>query len=584
MGKYKEWIRKNYIWIALFFVIALAIFVRVYHFDEWLYFKMDQSRDALLMSNAIQNGPQELPLLGARVGAIKLQHGFLRLGPIFYYFQYLSGVIFQSTTPPVLAYPDLLFSILAIPLLFLFARLYFSQKYSLLITAMYSFSFLIIQYSRFAWNPNSLQFFLLLSFYGLLRFLNEDDTKKKKWWLVTWSIGMIVGSQLHFFGFFTLLGVSGLVILFHFELWKKEQIVRCFEKEVLKKIALSAGMIFLVFGIFYAPVIISDSQKNWQNSKNFIEAFGAKPVQKPFTEKVVKGVTESMRYYCLLTTSQCYEGSLKNERPSIIFTDLILLFGLILIVRGIYKKQLPPLRKDFLALLIFWAGVFFILTIPVSFQLRPRFFIVVFAIPFLFSGLIFEYLEERFPKKHMFVLFLLFTLGIVGWNTKGTMAWFKEQTKSQIGTPTIKRTLILKAKDGVTLGQLQGVTDWMYTRHAEGNTLYYYVKPEHERPIEFLLSDKKNTTLHTETMKMSENPHAQFFAVTPTKSGIAPFTKKFGANIEILASKQFGQLMVYEVTFPNRVTSESFEFKKPRDSEDRLFWKDVFKVKATTKN
>lgn len=584
LQKYINFLKKNWVVLALLLVIIGAVFVRVYHFDEWLYFKMDQSRDAILIGNAIQNGPQDLPLLGARVGAIKLQHGFLRLGPIFYYFQYLSGVIFQSTKPPVLAYPDLLFSILALPLLFLFARLYFSQKYSLLITAMYSFSFLIIQYSRFAWNPNSLQFFLLLSFYGLLRFLNEEDLKRKKWWLITWSIGMIIGSQLHFFGFFTLLGVSGLVILFHFQLWKKEQIALCFGKEVLKKIALSAGIIFLVFGIFYAPVIISDSQKNWQNSKNFIEAFGAKPVQKPFTEKVVKSVTESMRYYCLLTTSQCYEGSLKNERPSIIFTGLILLFGLILIIRGIYKKQLSPLKKDFLALLIFWSGIFFILTVPVSFQLRPRFFIVVFAIPFLFSGLIFEYLEERFPKKHMFVLFLLFTLGIVGWNTKGTMAWFKEQAKSQIGTPTIKRTLILKAKDGVTLGQLQGVTDWMYTRHVQGDTLYYYVKPEHERPIEFLLGDKRDTKLHATTMKMSEDPHAQFFAVTPTKSGITPFTKKFGTNITVIDSKQFGQLTVYEVTFPNRVVSESFQFKKSKTTEDRLFWKDILKVKTTTKN
>ena len=102
---------------AFLLIMAAAIFVRTYHFDDWLYFKMDQSRDALLIKNAVDNGPGYLPLLGARAGATKLKHGFLRLGPIFYYFEYASATIFHSTQPYVLAYPDLLFSILAIPML-----------------------------------------------------------------------------------------------------------------------------------------------------------------------------------------------------------------------------------------------------------------------------------------------------------------------------------------------------------------------------------------------------------------------------------------------------------------------------------
>ena len=136
MQNVKQWLGKNYVWVSLAVILALAIFVRTYHFDEWLYFKMDQSRDALLIKNAVDNGPQDLPLLGARVGAVKLQHGFLRLGPIYYYFQYLSGVLFHSTEPYVFAYPDLLFSILAIPLVFFLVRLYFPARSALLVTAI----------------------------------------------------------------------------------------------------------------------------------------------------------------------------------------------------------------------------------------------------------------------------------------------------------------------------------------------------------------------------------------------------------------------------------------------------------------
>ena len=32
--------------ILFLLVIALAIFLRVYHFSDWLFFKMDQARDA----------------------------------------------------------------------------------------------------------------------------------------------------------------------------------------------------------------------------------------------------------------------------------------------------------------------------------------------------------------------------------------------------------------------------------------------------------------------------------------------------------------------------------------------------------
>ncbi len=583
MQKLKNYLAKNYVWVVLAIIMVGAIFVRIYKFDDWLYFKMDQSRDALLISNAVEKGPQELPLLGARAGAVKLKHGFLRLGPIFYYFQYAAGVIFHSTQPYVFAYPDLFFSILAIPLLYLLLRLYFSKRNSLLITAMYAFSFIIIQYSRFAWNPNSLQFFLLLSFYGLLKFLNETSEKRKRWWLAVWAIGMTIGSQLHFFGFFSLVGISGLLIIFHFQLWKKQQLLAGLKKEALKKIASYVGIGVLVFSIFYAPVFISEIRKNGQNTKNFFEAIGSKPANKPFVEKLSKTVTENLKYYCLVTTSQCYGSSLSKELPAISLTGLILLAGAILVVRKLRKKGITGIQKDFLILLVAWVTVFTVLTIPVAFQLRPRFFIVVFAVPFIFLGLLFEYLEEKMKIKQVVAISILITAAIIAWNSYGTYAWFKEQAKSQRSSFIVKRTLILKAKDGVTLGQLQGVTDWMYARHQTGSTLYYYVKPEHIRPLEFLLTNKKDKKLNFVTMKINEDPKAQFFAVTPTKSGLDPVTKKFGTDIEIIASQKFGQLMVFEINFPKRITSDLFKLKKAGGGEDRVFWKDVFTFHSSNK-
>jgi hypothetical protein len=567
------WFGKNYVWISLAVILVLAVFVRTYHFEEWLYFKMDQSRDAILMNTVFDQGPGYLPLLGPRVGAVELEHGFLRLGPAFYYFQYLAMVLFRSAEPPVLAYPDLFFSIAVIPLLYLFLRLYFAKRNALLVTAMYAFSFLIIEYSRFSWNPNALQFFIIASFYGLLRFLNEARPIPRRWWLALWVSGITIGSQLHFFGFFSLLGISGLLVLFHLRVWDKERLLALFRKESLKAFAGFLGIGLAIFLALYSPVIVSDVMEGGQNTMNFFEALGSKADKKPMQEKLVKAVEENLNYYCLLTTSGCVSGDIGKNAIPVVASGLILLGGLILAVRKLRKTEYPR-RRDFLALLLIWFSVFAILTIPVAFQLRPRFYIVVFALPFIFLGLLYEYLEERFGKKAI-AASLLLTAAVLVVNMRGTLLWFGEQARAQMEVTDVKRTLILKNKDGVTLGQLRRVTDWMYARHAPGKTLYYYVKPEHERPIHFLLSDKRNIDLRFTTMKMNGDPEAQFFAVTPAKNGLAPVTKKYGPDIDVIDSAQFGELMVFEIDFPKRVVSPEFKLKESGGGDDRLYFKDV---------
>ncbi|HWQ59955.1 MAG TPA: phospholipid carrier-dependent glycosyltransferase [Candidatus Fimivivens sp.] len=566
---------------VLLLIITASIFVRAYRFDDWLYFKMDQSRDAFMITNAVENGPQYLPLLGARAGAVKLDHGFLRLGPIFYYFQYLSGVIFHSTQPYVYAYPDLFFSVLAIPMLYLLVRRFFSKRNSLFIVAMYAFSFIIIQYSRFAWNPNSLQFFQLVSFYGLLRFLNEPVEKRKKWWLAMWATGMTIGSQLHFFGFFSLVGISGLVVLAHFRMWESRQWAAVMKRDVLRTIFRHVGTAALVFFVFYAPVFISDVYRGGENTRNFFEAIGSKPADKPLSQKLIKDITENVKYYCLITTSQCYDGGVRKHIPAIVATALIMLSGVMLVIRGLLSRTLDRSKRDFLFLLVAWVTVFTVLTIPVSFQLRPRFFIVVFAIPFISVALLFEYLEEKVKPGQALAFAFLVTAGIIAWNTTGTYAWFREQAESQNHAFDVQRTLILKVKDGVTLGELQGVTDWMYERHRSGAALYYYVKPEHVRPVDYLLYLKHDSELRYATMSEKSEPEAQFFAITPADSGIDAARKKFGDSLTVVDSAQFGQLVVSELDYPGRSATGDRRFNRTDGKSDRVFWKDVFGVTDT---
>lgn len=579
-------LKKKTLWVmlGLFLLMSVSFALRTYNFEDWLYFKMDQARDALLINNALENGAGYLPLLGPRAGATEVD-GYLRLGPAYYYMQYVAGVLSGGNLPMSNAYPDLFFAIAVIPLLFVFLRLYFSRYNSFLITVMYAFSFLVIQYSRFSWNPNPLPFFFILAFYGLLRFFKEDDFKKSLWWIALWSFALGVGAQLHFFGFFSLLGISGLMILWYWEVWKKESWKKYFSKTKLKSFAIFGGLALSVFLFVSAPMIISDIYRDGENSRNFVQALGSKPEKKPLLSKVDKNVSESFKYYCLLSTSQCVSGDGFDEE-NVIPATLVIFLMLVGLGFAVFEllnlKDKDKNKKDFLFLIIAWMAVFFVLSIPVSFQIRPRFFIVVFAVPFVLFGFLLKLLQQKFGKKGL-LLSLLFAVVIVFWNMKGTLAWFKEQQLSQQGDTKIKRTLILKTKDGVTLGQLQKAVDFMLERHKQGAKIYYYVKPEHVSPIKFLLGQKGGEDLRFSVIGKEAVVGAQFFAIIPTgtdpESGYNDFSMKFGVKYNVLEVEKIGQITIFEVQMLDmkiKKTEELLVQNKTKSKSDRVFWRDVF--------
>ncbi len=99
-----------WVWILLL-IIGSGIFLRTYHFHDWLRFSPDEARDATIINNAL-NKKNALPLLGPQAGNTKFY-----LGPLYYQAEYVSALIFGNS-PDKLAYPDLFFSIMTIPLLF----------------------------------------------------------------------------------------------------------------------------------------------------------------------------------------------------------------------------------------------------------------------------------------------------------------------------------------------------------------------------------------------------------------------------------------------------------------------------------
>ena len=71
-------------------VFVAGIFIRTYHYHDWLRMNADQARDAALVSRTVE-GIDPLPLLGPKAGGTEF-----KLGPAFYWFEAASAKVFKG--------------------------------------------------------------------------------------------------------------------------------------------------------------------------------------------------------------------------------------------------------------------------------------------------------------------------------------------------------------------------------------------------------------------------------------------------------------------------------------------------------
>ena len=174
---------KKYKFILIFFLIlSLGFFLRAFKFSDWMHYQLDQARDFRIIHSAIKYGVGELPLQGPKAAGnveIKSETGkyddttTLRLGPLFYYLEFVSALIFGNT-PAGSIILILVFSFFTIPLFYLFSREFFNRKISLVLMTIFSVSVFFVTYSRFGWNPNLMPFFMLLSMFCLLQMAKNE--------------------------------------------------------------------------------------------------------------------------------------------------------------------------------------------------------------------------------------------------------------------------------------------------------------------------------------------------------------------------------------------------------------------------
>lgn len=425
----------RHVWI-LIAIMAVGIFLRSYHFGDFLQFKGDAFRDATLVSNAYREGVESLPLLGPRAGGT-----MLRLGPVFYHFQYLSALIFQNMSAPVLAYPDLLFSILSIPMLFLFARRYFSRRWSLSLSAMLAVSFLAVEYGRFAWNPNSTPFFTLLFSYAVLRVFDAGE-KRRVIFAVIAGAAIAIVSQLHFSAFLGLPIILALFLLVRFRDTRR---------------FLSAGVVtaFLAAALLiYIPVIMSEIFKHGENSAQFLSAISEKSSG--------RGVMENAFLTAIIFAKYFARIAVGVVEPGRILAVLGGLFGIagFFANAALFRGEKDVAKRDFLLWTMLFMIVYGLLYIPLAEKIdHPRFFLPLLVMPFISLAYVAVFLRERMSFRRLSIVIAALGVGLMllG-NIRSVSGWFSELRDSQRASA--------RTEEKTSKGRSFWLTWWHFERTA----------------------------------------------------------------------------------------------------------------------
>jgi hypothetical protein len=524
--------RRWYIWAIVFLMIA-SFFLRSYHFQDWLFFSFDQSRDANLIKNAYDNGAENLPLLGPRAAG-----SFLRLGPVFYYSQFASAKIFNNVEPQTLAFPDFFFSLLTIPLLFYFLIQFFRRPTSLALTTIYTFSFIVIQYSRFAWNPNQTPFWGLLFLLGILKAKTAENRKQAGLWLILAALGFGIVSQLHFLA---LIGfaITGIIFL-----------VFNFPKKINWKYWLGA---FLVLFILYLPVFISDIKTSGDNLHQ-LKYVISNPSGTNDLGLKVKLIEDFKKITSSFTMILASFGN-RDSFLAITIGSLLIIGGIFLLLKK-YKEQDvetrsrvlgTSLQKAFVFLILTCFFVFLALYLKTDTSLKPRFFLPIIIIPFVFLGV---FLEQLFCLKKRWLsmtalIIITFLLVIINLNAVHIWySYFKTQNPE-----VIKRGVFMKQADGITLGKMKEASAFMIDKANQSNKmLCFYSDDNYKRSYEYIFSLHPPINLYDRlSHSMKNKEYCQYFSIGLTLKESSRISNRYSKDFDFENKNAFGLVAVWNL-------------------------------------
>ena len=473
---------KRYIWYILLIIVILGVFLRAYHFNETQNFSKDEIRDARIIQKMMVS--KNFLIMGAHAQGTKFA-----LGPAYYYLEYVSALVFGNI-PQSLAYPVLFFSILTIPLLFMVLRKFFSNPISLIVTAIYSTSFYAVEFSRFAWNPNPLPFFVIALFWLLLKMVEEKKEPKIIWPILT-GIVVGIGIQLHTLAIIIFLALIAIYFIFF----------------LVKKYPLSKSLLLVIAMIIVVniPQIIQGINNHGANAQAFANTFLRKTTLKhsraEYLFEEIGCYTQGNEY--ILTpygnndsgSGSCGILNLSSKK----LTDnlrhgVIIILALGLFISGLtflfyhLRKENEEKKKNFLGLTALYFVLSFIAFFSIAFSFAPRYFLIIFFLPFFFLGFCFKFLIEKFKKNGLIITVIIAVILIV-LNFMGIEKVFLASSNPNHADA--------EAYPGMTIMNAKLISDYITKEvpNYREKTIYVYSTSEPRAVRYFLKKNKANSKI-----------------------------------------------------------------------------------------
>ena len=579
MDKIKVIATNKIFWIV-FGITLFGALLRVYHFEDWMHYQLDQARDFRIIHAAIEYGPGELPLQGPRAAG-----SFLRLGPLLYYLEYGSALIFGDTPAGSIAVIYWL-NVLAIPLFYFLVRRFFDWKMSAGLTGIFSASLFMIVYSRFGWNPTLIPFFMILFAYAMLR-INDRNNKYAGWWLVAAAVALAFIANMHFVAF-----IAVPIIAIIYLLWTRPWV--SFRYWLLAV----AAFVFL-----NVPLIVNDVKTGGENLTEFFDAVldrsgGDEEDTHNIVDKVVKNAGMHTQYYWLILTGDQMAGLPELKGSDIqcgydcrhglvrgVFSFLFLFLG-VAAWFWLYHVESRSERKNFLRFVGIWFVVVFAVYTPLAYDIAPRFFLLNAPLMFILLGFVSEAIGKEYKRVGIVIAMGTVVLCIIS-NTFFVVRYFNELSRAAIDENFVieHHDRILKEKTRVTLEQMEMIVDWMEGKYKMNKyPLFIYGQPEYKRAFWERVDIRDIPRDHIPQDLDPLYRQGNYYIIIRTQSDQEDFLEKFVKGMDVLEKKNFGTLTGYHLQ-PKEgfITDEQKVFepeqrdpKFGKDVQPRYLWRQVF--------
>lgn len=253
IDSWTQYLRDHRSFSLVLLMTSFGGFLRFWRLPETLQFLGDQGRDALVASKIF------LELDPVFIGPVT-SVGNMYLGPLYYYFM-LPFQLLSYPSPMGPVYAVAAIGTISIPILYWVAKQLFGAKTALFATLLFTVNPVIIEYTRFSWNPNPAPLISMLMMYATYKAWRESS-----WWWVAVSACFSVLIQLHYL---TLLSAGGAGIIFIIQLIERfrSSNEHAPARESWTQWSLHLFLAAVLFLASLTPLVLFDIKHDFLNAK-----------------------------------------------------------------------------------------------------------------------------------------------------------------------------------------------------------------------------------------------------------------------------------------------------------------------------